>query len=384
MVRKKKIAVVIPTLEGAGCEKLVAEMLPTFANHFEVNLIMYEMYNDFSIPKGIKVLTLDSKNRSQHSFAYKTIRLLYRVFYLGLLFRKHKYDLILSFIDGCNINSFLGKTLFGVKSRLILAEHTVNKNFFQYNKYSNKFKYIIKLLLYCAYNKSDRVVAISSSMRNFLVNDIGVKSNKIEIIYNGINTTNFNAREEFSLDLDERFESAKIKLITVGRLVEGKNQEFLIKLMPSILDKFPDARLFILGKGELNNRLLNIISKLNLSDRVFLLGWKNNVHLYLKKSDLFLFSSHYESFCNVVAESLMCGVPVITSRYDDVVDELIFSSTLGEAVDSNDKLLFEMQIAKYLINKKSKQSVAEVFGNRFDFQNTCSSYVSLIQKVVNE
>ncbi len=74
-----------------------------------------------------------------------------------------------------------------------------------------------------------------------------------------------------------------------------------------------DANLYIIGDGILRDKLQQQIKRLNLNDRVFLLGKKKNPYKYLSKADSFVFSSNREGFPNVLVEALACNLAIIST-----------------------------------------------------------------------
>ena len=381
---KYKLAIVIPSLHGAGCEKLVSEMLFDFEKEFYIDLILYENNIDYDIPDNINIKLIGTDNSANHNFWYKIFRLGKRIYNIGKILKKNKYDVVLSFIDGCNTNVYFGKILHRVNTPLICAEHTINENFFKYNLYSKKLAWLFKYLLRVTYNGSDEVIVISNSMKKYLKEEIKVTNKNITTIYNGIDINKFNLEVDDTVQFEEEFKNAKIRLLNVARLDDNKNQQYLIRLMPDILKEKSDCRLFLIGKGEKKEELESLIKKLKLEGFVYLLGWKTNVSDYMKKSDLFLMSSKYESFGNVVVESLMCGMPAVTSKYDEVVYDIINNDILGSIVDLENIDQYKEMILYYLSKKENKKKINSLMRERFTIDKTVQDYIKIIKKVINE
>ena len=102
-------------------------------------------------------------------------------------------------------------------------------------------------------------------------------------------------------------------LLNVGRLSRQKNQDYIIKLMPSIIEKCPQAKFFIVGGGELEQDYLRLIDELHLSENIILLGQKNNVSEYYQAADLFLFPSSFEGLGLVLVEAQASGLLCLAS-----------------------------------------------------------------------
>ena len=116
-------------------------------------------------------------------------------------------------------------------------------------------------------------------------------NDKIKFLPDAILSTN-----KIKLERDNNIENIDIinkkKLIlSVGRLTKQKNFSYLIKEFKKFAEQNDNYCLYILGEGEERNNLENIIKKYELQKNVFLPGFKKNVFLYMKKSEVFILSS---------------------------------------------------------------------------------------------
>jgi glycosyltransferase involved in cell wall biosynthesis len=134
------------------------------------------------------------------------------------------------------------------------------------------------------------------------------------LLLNGIQTDLFaydetaRARIRSELGLDDKFVIGH-----VGHLAEVKNQSFLIRLMPKLLEKRPGAFLLLLGEGSDREMLENLIRELDLSKHVLMTGNVFNVNEYLSAMDVFAFPSLYEGLPLSIVEVQANGLPCIIS-----------------------------------------------------------------------
>ena len=119
----------------------------------------------------------------------------------------------------------------------------------------------------------------------------------------------------FNIEMIEKMSKEEIEIkkkrftfVTVGRLDKGKNHKLIIDAIRDI-----DADLWIIGDGELREELQRYVKELNLNDKVYLLGKKENPFAYISKADYFVFASNHEGFPNVLVEALACGLPIIST-----------------------------------------------------------------------
>ena len=114
----------------------------------------------------------------------------------------------------------------------------------------------------------------------------------------------------------------KFTFITIGRLDNGKNHKLIIDAIKDI-----DADLWIIGDGDLKGNLQNYIKELELSDKVQLLGKKENPFSFLSKADCFVFASNHEGFPNVLIEALACELPIISTDCQSGPREILAPNT---------------------------------------------------------
>ncbi len=121
-------------------------------------------------------------------------------------------------------------------------------------------------------------------------------------------------RQELDIPVDKKL------LISIGELNENKNHETVIRALQDI----KDVCYIVVGKGDKQQMLEKLIDDLDMSDRVFLLGYRQDIGELLKMSDLFVFPSYREGLSVSVMESMSSGLPVVCSNIRgncDLIDE---------------------------------------------------------------
>ncbi|MBR5309849.1 MAG: glycosyltransferase family 4 protein [Oscillospiraceae bacterium] len=102
-----------------------------------------------------------------------------------------------------------------------------------------------------------------------------------------------------------------ILLLSVGELNENKNHQVVIKALTQIDNK--NIHYAIAGIGDKKEYLLNLAKELGLSDRVHLLGYRNDVAELYKAADIFCFPSIREGLGLAAVEAMACGLPVVAA-----------------------------------------------------------------------
>jgi len=124
--------------------------------------------------------------------------------------------------------------------------------------------------------------------------------------------------------------------IAVGRLTRQKNFLMLCEAVKKIIINFPAFKLVIAGDGEDKNKILSYITKHNLENNIFLLGYVKNIFPYIKSSQGFFLSSLWEDPGFVLIEAGACKIPVFSSDCLEGPKEIIKDNVNGILFKSND------------------------------------------------
>ncbi len=172
-------------------------------------------------------------------------------------------------------------------------------------------------------------------------------------------------------------------ILTVGRLITTKHHDRLIHIFAKL--NAPGWKLLIVGGDALkqNNfrNLQKIIFDLNVSDRVFLEGEKQNVDVYYLRSRIFAFTSSVEGFPNVIGEALSAGLPAISYNCVAGPSEMIQDGENGFLIPVFNDDLFRQKLQLLIdderllkeMSVRAKQSI-----KRFSIENVGEQYYSFI------
>lgn len=278
-----------------GAEKLISEIAPRLRDlGHEVDVLVF---NGKDTPfrqnlerKGIKVMSVDDGSRSPY--------------YLGNLLKMipiiHRYDIVHAHTTPAQIFSALSKTLGLSRVKLVTTEHSTNNH--------RRGKWIYKLTDRLMYGCYSHIICIAEPSKTNLQTQIGEHDN-ITIIENGIDVEHFHRAESInreSLGVNE----TDFVLTMVGRFVDAKDQDTIIRAMPFLSN---DCKLVLVGIGERLQACRELSISLGVADRVIFAGIRTDIPQILHTSDVVLMSSHWEGLSLSSLEGMSVDRPFIAS-----------------------------------------------------------------------
>lgn len=141
---------------------------------------------------------------------------------------------------------------------------------------------------------------------------------KTILIYNGYSDKNYYSSSTLRLNFRKKNKIRKTDIILgyAGRYAKQKNIQSLLHAFSQISKNYENVYLYMVGKdiSVQNEELFNKVSDLDIKNKVFFLNEQKNLLQFYNGIDLLLLTSHSESFPNVIAESMLCSTPVLSSN----------------------------------------------------------------------
>ncbi|MBC7765994.1 MAG: glycosyltransferase, partial [Hyphomonadaceae bacterium] len=202
-----------------------------------------------------------------------------------------------------------------VNDKIIVAVSTYLSKYYsnESSVHSSKlYQYLMRRFIRFTYNHADLIVTISEMSANDLNTNFGVDRKKLRVSYNPYEVDNIKAAASEPLGEYEALFSQNV-IITLGRMYYVKAHWHLIRAFSNVHKRNPNASLAILGSGELEPYLKQLTHDLGLEQCVHFIGFQSNPFKFLKHSKCLILSSLNEGFPNVIAESMACGTPIIST-----------------------------------------------------------------------
>lgn len=281
----KKIALLIPTLSNGGAERVMSLLANNFAldKEIEIHLILYlkdERFFELNEKVIVHSPNFNYKNYPTIVSTFKTIK------YIRKTLGDIKPYSLLSFSG--KYNSLVILSSLGLNIKTYVSDRS--RPGISYGKAQDFLNPIL-------YKTTNGIVAQTSKARELAFRQ--TKHKNIVIIPNPVPDI-----KQSELIIREKI------ILNVGRFIETKKQLQLIELFSKMDTK--DWKLVFLGDGKYLNDCKKLVSKLNLEEKVKLLGAQKNVSDYMSKASVFSFTSVSEGFPNSLAEAMASGCACIS------------------------------------------------------------------------
>lgn len=177
-----------------------------------------------------------------------------------------------------------------------------------------------------------------------------------------------------ALDLaPHNYERPCRRIVMAGRLAEQKNYPMALKAMQTVLKKYPDAKLDIFGKGNLEESLNARIRDMGLEGNVRLMGWTQDTLGEYANSDIYVMTSNFEGMPNALMEAMAAGLPCVSTDCDTGPEDLIKDCENGYLVQvDNAEALAERLIQimdmtpaqREKLGQKARKTMTEQFNGQ--------------------
>lgn len=378
--KMKKVFFLIPTLGGGGAERVMFYLLKSVdRSKFIPSLILFERDGELllQLPSDINIMVLKSdKNILWRIWGFTWFILASR---FSLLAKTEKPDVVVSFMWYANLIALMARLFSRIDYRVIVSERyglTVS--------YEGKLiEFLRRIIIHFIYPRSDSIIVNSKEMGRQLIQKFGIPQNKVAIIYNPIDICRVT---EFSKEkVDRLWHKEKIPIIIgIGRLTPQKGFSYLIKTIHKVSEEGVPCSLIILGQGKEERELKNLVIELEMESKIFFLGFQQNPYKYLAHSSIFILSSLYEGFPNVLLEALALGKPCIATRCPTGPDEIITDEVDGLLIPPADEDALAVAIKRLLVDEELRKKLGEAGRRRaedFKVDKIVKQYEDVIQRV---
>jgi len=363
-MERKKILFVVPSMTGGGAERVFLHLLNHLnRDHYEPFLALGAKRGEFLAKLKEDVEIFEMKAERARSVIPALIKVV----------RRLRPQTVCSTL-GMNFASALAKSFLPRGTRIVLREGSSPTAFLADVARKDPFRAKFYGKIYQkVYGFADSVICQSDFMRDDLELNMRIPAQKLKRIYNPVN---FDEIDSLSFHEARLYDGAGPHLVTVGRLAAEKVYDNLLKAFATIQQKNKQATLSFLGDGSEKANLENLARELKIDDRVRFTGFQNNPYSYLKQADLFVSSSRYEGFSNVIVEALACGTPVVATDCPSANREVITEGVNGWFAENENIESLAETINRAIIERKNlnAEAIRQSCQSRFAIEQILPQY----------
>lgn len=292
------------------------------------------------------------------------------IIFLNKLINSIKPDIVHSHDAHSLTPLVISKMLFGgfrlVHTRRV--DFSINKNIFSKKKYENHY--------------IDKIVAISSAVKNVLVSD-GMAKDKIEVVYSGVsieNPENFDCPD----DLKSNFSEGDTVIGCVANFADHKDLFTLIKAFEMVYNQNKRVKLLLVGDGPLWGSINDFAQGLDCYGNIVFSGFRQDIYSVMKCMDIFAMTSKKEGLCTSIIDALSFGIPVVATGAGGIPELLLngengFICKVGDFGGIAEKLIY--LVDNVSIRKKMRDNCI-VSAKKFSVESMVDSYERLYKRLL--
>jgi glycosyltransferase involved in cell wall biosynthesis len=378
---RKPVVFFLPNLNGGGAEKAVVRIiraLLTRGINSELLLLNAEGVYFEELPESYPVYSLDAGNlRFYPNYLLALPRLI-------AFLRKKEISVVISNLSHLNVMLLFACVFLRKRVRAIVVEH---------NTFSTVIRNTLKLspkllppLMRWLYPKADFIVGVSQGVIDDLKKVLRFDSEKFRVIYNPIVDEELLKRAEEPLDHPWFQKGEPPVILAAGRLHIQKDFPTLLRAFSLVRKEIP-SRLVILGEGEKRQELENLAQELGIREDLDLPGFVENPYKYMKHATVFVLSSQWEGFGNVLVEAMACGCPVVSTDCPSGPREILKDGEYGILVPPKDPEGLARGILQVLENPGFREELSKKGKKRsldFTVDRAVEEYIKLMEECMKE
>lgn len=240
---------------------------------------------------------------------------------------------------------------------------------------------------------SDKVIAVSPGVSEYLFDKLNLPSNKVTLINNGVAMPRLVPKKEIATTrLALGIQPDEIVVGSVGRMLHDEHKRFsdLIRVIPLLKERGLSVKLLLVGDGPEESQYTTLATELGIVSQVIFCGYQSDIAKYYRIMDIFSLVSAYEAFGLVVAEAMLNKVPVVATKVGGIkyiVEDaktgfLVEPYNIQQIADKITLLCVNEQLRKEMGEKGYQRAMVEYTEERYVNQIS-ELYLSLVEKTNN-
>jgi glycosyltransferase involved in cell wall biosynthesis len=359
---EQRIAFFLPTLAGGGAERVALNLLKGMLERdISLDLVLADANGPYleQVPKGVRLVNLG------------TGRVTRAIPALARYLKDTKPTGLLSHMNHANVAAILAKELARSQTTLVVVEHDT----LSASKSKLRRSRFLPPAMKWLYPRADTIVGVSRGVSEDLDSQLGFRAGTVKTVYNPVIDRDTISKAKMQLEHPWFQAGSPPVFLAVGRFTPQKDFSNLIAAF-ALVRQQKNARLVILGEGELRPELEAQIQTLGMSEDVLLPGFVQNPYAYMANSTAFVLSSRWEGLPTVLIEAMACGCSVVATNCPSGPQEILASGKYGLLVPIENASALAGAMVQTL-DQPLDRSISIDRGMYFSTERAVSEYLKL-------
>lgn len=353
-------------MDGGGVERIRLILANEFKRQgFEVEYALLNATGEL----------LDEASRDHKIYNLRINKIRYLPFKLSKLLKEIKPEAVLASIWPVTVAAAFGVFLSGITCRLILSEH--NHLSTQYENRSFFHRFVMRSSMFFCYRFATKIVAVSFGVKQDLEKLSLLDKTKFEVIFNPISSLKISNTEK-KIEVEKIWNCKNEKrIISVGSLKKQKNHSLLIDAF-ALVNNEVRSKLMIIGEGEERHNLEKQAYRLGLNSNIIFPGFQKDIDSFYQSADLFVLSSNYEGFGNVLLEALINEINIVSTDCNSGPAEILSNGKYGRLVPVENIEALSNAITEELIESSIDKNILKRRAEDFLPNKIARQYLKLL------
>lgn len=359
------IAFFTSSMGDGGAQRTVANLVRGFAElGYSVDLVLIDPNGPYldTLPKEVNVVD------------FNVDRAITTIPSLAIYLSRNDPDIFFSTIEYLNVVALISYQLSASEATTIIRTASV-RSAHDIHTPKQQIQYRLAKRLY---PRADQLIALSNYVKDDMQSHYQLRDRTIEVIYNPVNISEIQSLAQQKPDHEVFYSDSEV-IVNVGRFNEEKDILTTVRAFAQVVPE-RDVELLLLGKGPQKEKLTELATDLDIKERVHMPGFVDNPFRYVHSSDVFVLSSRWEGFGNVLVEAMACGTPVVATNCPGGPSEILDEGTYGNLVPVGDEKALASAIERTLDDPLDESTLIDRALD-FDYEDITDQYKKAMRSI---
>jgi glycosyltransferase involved in cell wall biosynthesis len=374
---KKNICFLLGSFQTGGAENHVLQILKNL-DYSRFNACLAVMKDDGEFKPyfqelGIPIYVVKTyKNKAKRKFLE-----ILKIISFAKFLKKQNIDILHIHLTGCYMFGMYAAYLAGISKKIITWHNIYDnsvRNWSTIDLVFNNLKGFFQVKVASTF--ANKIIAVSGDVKNKNCRFFKIKSEKVVVVYNGINTDNYKEK----VFKNKNVINGKFIIGAVGALQQQKDYITMLKVIRLVSQKYPNVILKIMGEGPERKNIESFIKNNKLKKNIHLEGIVRDIPNVLHQLDLFLMTSLWEGFSIAVLEAMVVGLPIVATKVGGNGEAISHKET-GLLVPVKDYTIISGAVEEIICNPKKAEDYGKAAKKRFRDNFTIDAMMQNLDKI---